>query len=101
MGVIFMGTPHGGGNGAEAAVFVTNIVKAANIDLKQDLIRGLQKDSKDLFDATRDFRRLVEDTQIKVYSLYEGTQTKLGSWPFQKRIWVRGQRHFFYFELDF
>lgn len=88
-GVIFMGTPHGGGNGTEAAVFVTNIVKAANIDLNQDLIKGLQKDSKILFDATRDFRKLVEKTHIKVYTLYEGAQTKLGWGPFQKCVWVR------------
>jgi hypothetical protein len=86
-----MGTPHGGGNGIEAAVFITNIVKAANINLKQDLIKGLQKDSRLLFDSTRDFRKLVERTHIKVITLYEGVQTIFGWGPFQKRIWVRGR----------
>jgi hypothetical protein len=88
-GVLFMGTPHGGGNGTNPAMFVTNIVKIANIDLKQDLIKDLQKDSNVLFDATRDFCKLVESTRMKVYTLFEGEQTKFGSWPLQKRIWVR------------
>jgi hypothetical protein len=84
-----MGTPHAGGNGTEAAVFVTNIVKLANIGLTQDLIKGLQKESQCLFDATKDFRKLVNKTHIKVYSLYEAVQTNLGPWPFRTRICVR------------
>jgi hypothetical protein len=91
-----MGTPHGGGRGADAAIFVTNIIRMANIDLKQDLIKGLQRDSMELFDATRDFRGLVEDNHLKVYTLYEGEETKLGQWPMQRRILVRDQPSLFF-----
>jgi len=83
-----MGTPHGGGNAAQAAIFVTNIIKVANISLQQDLIHGLQRDSSDLFDATRDFRKLVEDTNITVYTFYERKRTTLGFWPFRKQILI-------------
>ena len=87
-GVIFMGTPHGGGNGTEAAKFITKIIKAVNIDLQRNLIKALKKDSRELFDATKDFRKQVERTQIKVVTLYEREPMKLGPWPLQKRIVV-------------
>jgi hypothetical protein len=88
IGVIFMGTPHAGGNGTSAALFMTNIMKLANINLKKDLIKSLQKESMELFDATRDFRTLVEGGNIKVFTLYEGKETIIGSWPAKKRILV-------------
>src|ERR1700729_1662092 len=74
-GIIFMGTPHQGGHGVDAAVIMTDILKLANIDMKQDLIKGLRVDSLDLFDATNDFRKLVEETHIDVRTLFEGERT--------------------------
>jgi coproporphyrinogen III oxidase-like Fe-S oxidoreductase len=88
-GIIFLGTPHAGGRGASAAVIVTNIFKLANIDLNQDLIKGLKRESLELFDTTRDFCAAVEETHVKVYTLYEGEKTVIGSWPVKKRILVR------------
>lgn len=92
-GVVFIGTPHRGGNGVDGAKFIANFVRAFNVDVRYDLISSLRPASMDLFDLGNSFGRLLADrNHIKIATLYETKKTRIG-WPVVgKRVWVRGFR---------
>ncbi|KAJ3918020.1 Alpha/Beta hydrolase protein, partial [Lentinula edodes] len=77
-GIVFLGTPHQGGNGVDTARFVANFVRAFNIDVRVDLIKSLDPRSMVLFDLTDDFRQLVSSKGIEIASLFETKKTKIG-----------------------
>lgn len=82
-----MGTPHGGGSGAEQALIITNILKAARFNANRDMIRDLRAESMELFRATDEFRKLVNRRKMKVYTIYEGKKMILWMpWPKWKLV---------------
>ncbi|KAG9220126.1 hypothetical protein CCMSSC00406_0007179 [Pleurotus cornucopiae] len=88
-GVVFIGTPHRGGNGVDGAKFIANFVRAFNVDVRYDLISSLRPASTDLFDLSNSFGRLLADrNHIKIATLYETKKTRIG-WPVVgKRVWI-------------
>ncbi|KIK63472.1 hypothetical protein GYMLUDRAFT_72124 [Collybiopsis luxurians FD-317 M1] len=89
-GIVFLGTPHQGGNGVDAAKFVANFVRAFNIDVRVDLIKSLDPKSMVLFDLTDDFRQLVSSKGIEIATLYETKKTKIG--VFSSKVWIVEER---------
>ncbi|KAF4570207.1 hypothetical protein EYR36_010014 [Pleurotus pulmonarius] len=88
-GVIFVGTPHRGGNGVDGAKFVANFVRAFNVEVRYDLIKSLESGSPVLFDLTDDFRQLVAAKGIEIATLFETKKTRLGSrFLFGSSIWI-------------
>ena len=73
-----MGTPHRGGKGVELGVFLANFLKVANFNTRPGLIKGLKKNSIDLFDDTLDFSQLVGDNDITVVTLIETEMMEFG-----------------------
>jgi hypothetical protein len=88
-GVLFLGTPHRGGNGVDIATFVSNFLKAVNVSVRIDLIRQLEPNSMVLFDLTDDFRQLVEAKGIEISTIFEIRKTVFGHWPAKRRFLVR------------
>ncbi|KAF8824301.1 hypothetical protein HHX47_DHR8000394 [Lentinula edodes] len=84
-GIVFLGTPHQGGNGVDTARFVANFVRAFNIDVRVDLIKSLDPRSMVLFDLTDDFRQLVSSKGIEIASLFETKKTKIGIFS---QVWI-------------
>jgi len=85
-GVIFLGTPHRGGNGVDTATFVANFVRVFNVNVRVDLIKSLDPSSMVLFDLTDDFRQLIAAKGIGISTLFEIKKTKLGY--FFKPVWI-------------
>jgi len=88
-GVIFVGTPHRGGNGVDSATFVSNFLKAVNITVRVDLIQSLNPNSMVLFDLTDDFRQLVDAKGMGISTLFEVRKTVFGHWPVKRQFLVR------------
>ncbi|KAJ3876592.1 Alpha/Beta hydrolase protein [Lentinula edodes] len=88
-GIVFLGTPHQGGNGVDTARFVANFVRAFNIDVRVDLIKSLDPKSMVLFDLTDDFRQLVSSKGIEIASLFETKKTKIGIFS---QVWIVEER---------
>lgn len=87
--MIFLGTPHRGGNGVDSATFVANFLRAVNVNVRLDLIKSLNPNSMVLFDLTDDFRQLVEAKGIEISTLFEIKKTVFGHWPAKRRFLVR------------
>jgi hypothetical protein len=87
--VIFLGTPHRGGNGVDSATFVSNFLRAVNVNVRVDLIKSLNPNSMVLFDLTDDFRQLVEAKGIEISTLFEIKKTVIGHWPVKHQFLVR------------
>jgi len=86
--IVFFGTPHRGGNGVNAAVLVTHILKAINIETNRDLLKTLDPRSVALFDLTDDFRQVVELIGVTVHTFFEGKKTKIGHWPAKRSVLI-------------
>ncbi|KAJ8694582.1 hypothetical protein PTI98_007242 [Pleurotus ostreatus] len=88
-GIVFVGTPHRGGNGVDGAKFVANFVRAFNVDIRYDLIKSLDPGSMVLFDLTDDFRQLIAAKGIEIATLFETKKTRFGSkFLFGSSIWI-------------
>nr|VWP02414.1 D-xylose-proton symporter [Ganoderma boninense] len=85
-GVIFLGTPHRGGNGVDTATFIANFIRAFKVNVRADLLKSLDPNSMVLFDLTDDFRQLVATKGIEIASLFETKKTKF-SWPISP-VWI-------------
>ena len=87
--MIFIGTPHRGGNGVDSATFVSNFLKVVNITVRIDLIKSLNPNSMVLFDLTDDFRQLVDTKRMGISTLFELRETVFGHWPVKRQFLVR------------
>ncbi|KAM5544196.1 hypothetical protein V8D89_001856 [Ganoderma adspersum] len=85
-GVIFLGTPHRGGNGVDTATFMANFIRAFKVNVRADLIKSLDPSSMALFDLTDDFRQLVATKGIEIASLFETKKTQF-LWPISP-VWI-------------
>ncbi|KAH7928814.1 hypothetical protein BV22DRAFT_1192463 [Leucogyrophana mollusca] len=83
--VMFLGTPHQGGNGVDMGTFVANFVRAFGVKARSDIIRSLDPRSMVLFDLTDDFRQLVDAKGIEISTLFEIKKTHIGP---LKSIWI-------------
>ncbi|KAF9011454.1 hypothetical protein BDZ89DRAFT_1077817 [Hymenopellis radicata] len=77
-GIVFVGTPHSGGNGVDTAQFVANLVRVFNVEVRGDLVKSLDPRSMVLFDLTDDFRQLIAAKGIEIATLFEIKKTPLG-----------------------
>jgi hypothetical protein len=70
-------------------LFLVNLMKMLNLDVRSNLIRALDPKSTHLFDMTNDSRQIVDKRTIQIKTFYEVQETSFGFWPFKYRILVR------------
>ena len=75
IGVIFLGTPHHGSNGASIATQVSKLVKIFYQDTNTKIIRALEEKSDVLERVTRGFGQVLSAGKIKVHSFQEADKT--------------------------
>ncbi|KAF2787747.1 hypothetical protein K505DRAFT_379390 [Melanomma pulvis-pyrius CBS 109.77] len=72
LGVIFMGTPHGG---SHLASWGTTVARYVNVfrGTNRDILRNLQPGSSDLHRTEEDFQHMLrrEDIKLRIYCFYE------------------------------
>src|SRR5689334_17879206 len=72
-GVIFLGTPHRGGN-ESGLLLASTIERFAKLSLHQpnkNLLRELRENSPTLMNLLRSFARMIEAKEVVVYSFLE------------------------------
>lgn len=84
--MIFLGTPHGGGNSVDTATLVANFIRAFKVDVRTDLIKSMDPSSMALFDLTDDFRQLVATKGIEIASLFDTKKTRFSR--LMSPVWV-------------
>ena len=83
--IFFMATPH---RGSDHAALLGGVAEVANLPLagtltsrfagkfRNDLIRGLEKDSPEILKIAEDFQQLADDGTMKFFSFIEMKKTK-------------------------
>lgn len=84
VGMVFLGTPHGGIDGNSALRTqgqIYNAVLKANIKIEDNILHSIAKDNDVLYDAVQNFTKLVsrlEENKPKLFCFYEEKACKPG-----------------------